>query len=358
MRDKMQFGKNKQRKSWKMHMILLGTCAVIGLSGCGSKEAKETYKQAVVYLEEGDYVSAEAEFQKVADAEVKLPEAYRGLGIAQLNMGKYAEASIALSKSLYYMEDENEAFEQDVKSYLAISRTRRMEYDEAIKLYTELIQMEDNEEYYFLRGKCYIEIEDYEKAKSDFDTAASMSTDYNLFLNIYEIYNGLQMNADASAYLEQALELVSDKDYYSRGLIHYYLQDYTKAKEDLIQAINNEQNAKAMLLLGKVYLSLDDDTNARTMYMEYIDNPEVAAEAYNGLALCDIAESNYQSALENIQKGLEYEGEEVRQSLLFNEICVYEYLKDWDKAREKVNQYVQLYPTDEAGLREKAFLIH
>ncbi len=345
-------------KTWKKHIIVLGLCAVLGVTGCGDKDVKEAYEIAAAALQEGDYETAEAGFQKVAETEKMLSEAYRGLGIAQLNQGKYAEASIALSKSLLYLEDENIEFETDVKSYLAISRTRRNEYDEAIKLYDELIQISESSEYYFLRGKCYIDIGDFEAAKKDFDKAAASSTDYNLFLNIYEIYNDLQMNADGSAYLEQALKLVAETDYYSRGLIHYYLQDYMKAKESLINAINEDQDSKAMLLLGKVYLSLGDAANARAMYLEHVKNPESAAEAYNGLALCDIAEENYQSALENIQKGLECKDAEVEQSLYFNEICVYEYLKDWSTAREKVNAYVQRYPTDEAGIREKAFLNH
>lgn len=344
--------------SWKMCVALLGLCTAFSVSGCGNKEMKETYETAVSALEEMDYETAQNAFLSVAEAGEWLPETYRGLGIAQLNLGKYAEASIAFSKSLYYLEDDNEDFIKDVKSYLAISRTRRSEYDEAIKLYDELIQLDANSEYYFLRGKCYIAKEDYEAAKKNFDMAASKSSDYNLFLNIYEIYNDLQMNADGSAYLEQALALVSDKDYYSRGLIHYYLQDYTKAKDVLIKAINEEKDSKAMLLLGKVYLSLEDSANARAMYQEHTEDPEIAAEAYNGLALCDIAEGNYQSALMNIQSGLEYDDSDVKQSLLFNEICVYEYLKDWDNARAKVNQYVQMYPSDEAGIHEKAFLMH
>lgn len=347
-----------RKKTWKKYAVMLGLCAVLGAAGCGNEEIKETYETAVTALETADYETAETAFQTVVDAEEKLPEAYRGLGIAQFHQGKYAEASIALSKSLYYLENGNEDFVKDVKSYLAVSRTRRSEYDEAVILYDELIQLDGSSEYYFLRGKCYIEMGDYEAAKQDFDAAASNSKDYNLFLNIYEIYNNLQMNADGSAYLEQALNLVSETDYYSRGLIHYYLQDYTKAKEVLIKAINEKKDSEAMLLLGKVYLSLEDTANARAMYQEYVNDSEFAAEAYNGLALCDIAEENYQSALENIQNGLGYEDPDVEQSLLFNQICVYEYLKDWNTAREKVKQYVEQYPEDEAGIREKAFLMH
>lgn len=344
--------------SIKKRTILAGLCAVLAFSGCGNEYIEERYEEAVNALEAGDYAAAAAEFQNIADSEEMQSEAYRGLGIAELQQGNYAEALIAFSKSLLYLENENKEFEKDVKSYLAISRTSRQEYDEAITLYNELLQDYPEAEYYYLRGKCYIAKQEYDMAKQDFDAAAESSTDSSMFINIYEIYNNLQMNADGSAYLEKGLTLVDEHDYYSRGLIHYYLQEYANAKEVLIESVNKEQNADSMLLLGKVYLAMEDIASARAMYQEYAGNEDVAAEAYNGLALCDIEEGNYDSALINIQKGLETGDEEAQQSLLFNEICVYEYLNDWPTARAKVQEYLNKYPTDEAGIREQQFLNH
>lgn len=338
--------------------ILCMLCCVFFLAGCVSREAKEGYEKGAGALEQKNYETAAQDFQAVIDMEEKLPEAYRGLGVAQYHRGKYAEASIALSKCLVSMEKENPEFEKDVKGYLALSRSKRGEYEEAIEVYGDLLVLEENPDYYYLRGKCYLALENQEAARADFDRAAKKSRDYNLFVNIYESYDALQMNADGSAYLEQALELVGDTDYYSRGLIHFYLQDYTSAKDNLIQAINQKDDSKAILLLGKVYLSMGDVANARAMYQEYTKDEDYAAKAYNGLALCDIAEESYDSALINIQKGLEYEDEEVEQSLLFNEICVYEYLKDWDNARAKTAEYITRYPTDEEAIRENEFLTH
>lgn len=341
----------------KLGIVLILLC-LAAFVGCDSKEAKEIYAKGVEALEVGDYELAAEEFQSLADMEEKLPEAYRGLGIALFNQEQYAESSIAFSKAVLYMETDNPKFEQDVKSYLAISRMKRGEYSKAIDVYNELMLLEDNPEYYYMRGKCYLALGKMENAKSDFDQAAANSTDGSLFIGIYQEYNNLQMNADGSAYLEQALELVAADDYYSRGLIHYYLQDYTKAKENLIQAIKYTNDTDAMLLLGKVYLSMEDVANARAMYQEHINEKDFAAKAYNGLALCDMAEGNYDSALISLQKGLEYEDEEVEQSLLFNEICVYEYQQDWDNARGKAAEYIIKYPADEAGVKENEFLAH
>lgn len=344
--------------SLKKSMVIFGLCGVLAVSGCGNKELEEQYDNAAALLEDGDYADAANAFLTLAETGEMLAESYRGLGIAEFNQGNYAEASIALSKSLLYLETENGEFEKDVNSYLAMSRSRRMEYEEAIKVYDELIQEYPETEYYYQRGKCYIQLKNYDMAKADFDTAAENSTDSAMFISIYEIYDDLQMNADGSAYLEKGLTLVRENDHYSRGLIYYYLQEYGNAKEALISAVNEDHNKEAVLLLGKVYLAMEDIASARAVYQEYVDDKEVGAEAYNGLALCDIEQGDYETALTNVQRGLELADENAKKSLLFNELCICEYLNDWPTAREKVSEYLAKYPNDEAGIREQQFLNH
>lgn len=39
----------------------------------------------------------------------------------------------------------------------------------------------------------------------------------------------------------------------------------------------------AMLLLGRVYLEMEDPASARSMYQEYLQKSEQGAKAYNGL---------------------------------------------------------------------------
>ena len=72
------------------------------------------------------------------------------------------------------------------------------------------------------------------------------------------------------------------------------------------------------------------------MYQQYInqklddtsgDQTQTAAQGYNGLAVCDMAEGNYDSALENISSGISIASDDEMQSLLFNEIVAYE--KNW-----------------------------
>ena len=51
-----------------------------------------------------------------------------------------------------------------------------------------------------------------------------------------------------------------------------------------------------MLLLGRVYLEMEDPASARSMYQEYLQKSEQGAKAYNGLAMCDIYDGAYDSA--------------------------------------------------------------
>ena len=72
--------------------------------------------------------------------------------------------------------------------------------------------------------------------------------------------------------------------------------------------------------------------------------------------MCDIFEKNYDNALNNIKKGLECEDAAETQSLLFNEIVVYEYMLDFETAKSKMAEYLEKYPDDMTAVRENEFL--
>ena len=101
---------------------------------------------------------------------------------------------------------------------------------------------------------------------------------------------------------------------------------------------------------------MNDVVSARSLYQEYLSRNENAAEAYNGLALCSIAEKDYDTALQNIEQGLANAADEDKQSLLFNRIVVYEYKLDFAQAKAYMDEYLELYPGDEEAVRESQFL--
>ena len=249
--------------------------------------------------------------------------------------------------------------EEVLRAYLAYCRERQGQTDKAMELYNGLIMKEPDAETLFLRGRLNLRKERDRAAEQDFDQAVSIDPSYELYINIYELYADVDKSGDGARYLEEALLEASRNttDYYSQGLVNYYLQNYDEAREKLIAALNAApDDARAVFLLGKIDLSSGDIANARAVFGAGLDNESTSAAAHNGLALCDLEEGQYESALEHVQKGLESGDSYSEQGLRYNEIVICEHLHDWTAATRKVAEYVTRYPSDEAGLREYEYL--
>ncbi|MDO4804531.1 MAG: tetratricopeptide repeat protein, partial [Lachnospiraceae bacterium] len=325
-------------------------CALM-LTGCGKSAGKIV--KAGQKLENGDYEEAEAIYSEVIESGKYVSEAYRGLGICQISEGMYADACISFEKALLYTKSQSAEYTRDVELYLAYSRQHHGENDKALEIYDGIIARDASPDVLYLRGKLYMDEGRTEEASEDFDRAASLSEDYDLFINIYEVYASHDKKADGSSYLERALQIVSgsEKDYYNKGLVHYYLQNYEESKTNLISALDEDPSDSAsILLLGRVYLSMGLTADARAMFNDHIMNGSNAAAAYNGLAMCDMEEEKYEAAMENINAGLALDDPEADRGLMYNSIIAYEHLKDWNAAKAQAAAFVQKYPTDEAGL--------
>lgn len=337
--------------------ILAIGCALLVLSGCGQDNAAKHYDSGWAAMKKEDYETAVQEFQQVIDQKSRLAESYRAEGIAYYSQKSYPEAIAALSRSLNNMDQPDPEFKKDVQFYLAQARMEYGEVDKAIDVYSEILKAGEDAQAFFLRGKAYISMDDYENAEKDFQRALKGCEDYNLYINIYQIYVDNNKAVDGDTYLKMALELEPQdgEDYYHRGRIYEYEKNYEAARDELKTSM--EQGYEdAMLLLGRVYLEMEDPASARAMYQEYLQKSEQGAKAYNGLAMCDIYDGEYDSALENIARGLKENSKENEQGLLYNEIVAYEYKRDFATAKEKMKTYLEQYPEDEAALRENEFL--
>ncbi len=343
----------------KYALAAAATLLALSLSGCAQIDAKTAYTRGSEALERGEFEEAVSQFGEAIESGYYLPEAYRGKGLAEMSMADYADACISLEKSLLNVENQGEAFQRDTSLYLANCRERQGRTDKAMEILNELILKSPDPETLFLRGKLNLRLGNSKEARADFDQAVSLGPGYDLFINIYEVYEDMDRSGDGAAYLELALTEAnkSSEDYYEQGLVNYYLQNYSDAREMLIKATrNNPDDGRAVFLLGQVYLASGDVADARALYRSCTDNLATAAGAFNGLALCDIAEQKYEDALKNVQAGLAAGDASAEQGLLFNEIVLYEQLGEWVAAKQRAAAYLGKYPSDEAGIREYEFL--
>ncbi len=346
----------KQKKRRMMPCIAAVLCAgTLLLSGCG--ENTEAFDQASQDLEQGNYSYALSGFQQCIDEGILPARSYRGAGLACLRQAQYIDAADYFTEALA-CEKVEKKLRKDILSYRATAYMKAGDYDDAMADCQILLQEFDRDaDTCFLTGSIALAMDAYDEAEMEFDQAFEQARDYDMAIRIYEQYIRRGMEADGTRYLEASLENdpKTAEDYCERGRIYYYMEDYSHAAEELIEAWNRE-SIEAKLLLGMVYLGQHDVSNARAMYQDYLAANPSSGRGYNGLALCDLEENNYDGALKNIKKGLPEATTEEMQSLLFNEIVVYERMLDFKSAYEKAKEYTAMFPEDENAARELAFL--
>lgn len=344
-------------KNKKIIWILTACMGMTALAGCGGEE-KKTFDQAAADLAQESYDYALQGYQTSISSGYKVAESYRGAGICALHLGSYQDAIDYLTSGLD-SEKAGKSLKKDILSYRATAELQAGMYDAAMadcQTLAEDYSMDANT--YYLTGCVALAMDSYDEASSNFTEAYGEKSDYDMAIEIYEAYLEKDMEADGTRYLEAALktEPKTAEDYCDRGRVYYYMQDYSNAQKELTEAVN-KKSTEGMLLLGMVYKDQGDTSNARNMYQQYVTaEGSDPAKGYNGLALCDLADGAYDSALDNISKGLADASTEEMQDLLFNEIVVYEKKLDFATALSKVQEYVTMFPGDAAAQKELTFL--
>ncbi len=338
------------------------TVFVLGAAGCamGSATGEYTVKGDSA-LEAGEYQEAQTAFETAVSEGEQQMLAYRGLGLADMGLADYEGAAAAFQKALAETDDRMRGNTEDLRLYLATAQYRMRDYEDVILTCGDLLEETEggNADAYFLRGASYLIQGDTESAKKDFDAAVALTPeDYDLYLNIYECYEQMNLSGIGADYLQSALEIKGEStEYeYNQGRVYYYLGNYEQAQQELSGPVKEEYEP-AMYLIGKVYLALDDYDHAIAIYRQIEESFGQSPECSNGLALCAMQDGDYDAALEYIEQGLQMDGDaNARQELYFNEIIVYEKKLDFETAREKAQAYAKAYPSDEAGQKEWEFL--
>ena len=341
----------------KIICLLAAGLGALLLTGCGGENQK-TYEQANADLEEANYDYALNEYQACISAGYKLAQSYRGSGIVKLRTGDYQGAIDDLTNALND-EKTGKSDRKDLLEYRAAAELKAELYDQAMadcQTLAEDYSLNAND--YYLTGCVALAMDSYDEASSNFTEAYGEDATYDRAIQIYEAYLEKDMEADGTRYLEAALktEPKNAEDYCNRGKVYYYMEDYSNAQKELTEAVN-QKSTEGMLLLGMVYRAQGDTSNARSMYQQYVSaDGSDPAKGYNGLSLCDMDDGSYDSALENISKGLEDASTEEMQDLLFNEIVVYEKKLDFSTALSKMQEYIKMFPDDENAAKELTFL--
>lgn len=144
--------------------------------------------------------------------------------------------------------------------------------------------------------------------------------------------------------------------------------EYDEALADFQEMTESGGNdvAEGYRGLGMTYYEMEDYENALEAFRNAADNgAEQTIQMYNLMGVCAMQTEDYASALEYIQSGLALTGtsdgadkadEKLVQEMKYNEIICYEQQADWENAKQKVTEYLEAYPDDEAVQKEAEFL--
>lgn len=328
------------------------------LSGCG-KKSTVYYDAGMAYLEKGDAENAIINFTLSIQNETETKETLRGLGIAYIEAGRFEEASEALIRALSKSNGVIREVDYDINDYLGYAYEKSGKYNEAVDIYSALISLhpKDTEAYYH-RALCYLNMGKTTLADEDFATVTSKKPDdYDLHIQIYFSIKNAGYQTEADSYLKAILEdgerKISD---YDRGRMNYYLGNYSDARV-FLEKSKDFSKADTILMLGKTYEAIEDYSYAASLYSSYLDQKGNNAAVYNQLGVCRWKLEDYEGALMAFSFGLKLEDPEWMKELKFNEAVTYEYLLDFETAKEKMSAYLERYPKDEAAKHEMDFLM-
>lgn len=286
-------------------------------------------------------------------------DAYRQIGINCMAQKDYEGAVSAFDSALSQKIGKIGAEEVDICYYKAAAQYANGDTEGAIATYDALLDYdEENADAYYLRGSMYLVLGDTAAAQADYNSAVTNdSDDYELYVNVYEQLNGAGLTTEASAYLDQALEIKGDSadDHLWKGRIYQLLAQYENAETELKVALE-KKSVEANLYLAQIYEVQGDTDTATTYYQAYLDSGEADSEVMYALGKVELNKENYADAITYFQSGLEMEEVTNQQELMQNLIIAYEKNLDFASAKTVMEQYLEEYPEDEDAQREYTFL--
>ena len=342
----------------KKTVLIIGITIMLLCVGCGAQEKTDNVSAGMEAVRNLEYETALGYFQTALGEKEDERQICRGMGLAYMGLSRYEEAISFFERALLLSDGTVRDIDFDINYYLATAYFRNGQTEDAVRAYDAILALRPKEkDAYYLRGCVKLYSGDFEGAKQDFDN--TMSGDAKNYDRLIQIYEVLVDNGYKEAGKEYLLQVISDNEKsisdYDLGRIYYYLEDYENAKDCLLR-VKITDNYEVSLYLGRTYEALGDYNYASSIYGDYTLNDQSKAEIYNQLGLCRMQMGEYELALMAFQSGVAIEGNEMMQTLKFNEIVAYEYMGDYTTAAVLMSDYLKTYPDDTAAQRENQFL--
>lgn len=290
--------------------------------------------------------------------------AYRKIGINAMAEGDYQAAIDNFQKALDQSKGEIRNLELDICMQKAEALFLNGQTEDALAVCNAVLDYDKNyANAYYLRGNLYLQQKDSRRALADYEQAAkSAKADYEIYIRLYENLNRAGMPEEGEKYLEEALKLKGKERYHltNRGYIYYLMGDYEQAKGQLLLAVAADlkegEDDKAELYLAQTAEKLGDEATAAEYYNAYAKDHADDSVVLEELGNIAMGKEDYASAYDYYERGLAVEKPVNAQALARGAIAALEYQYEFERAKERMAQYVLDYPDDAQAAREYVFL--
>ncbi|MCC8025487.1 MAG: tetratricopeptide repeat protein [Clostridium sp.] len=240
-----------------------------------------------------------------------------------------------------------------------------------------------------------MEAENYSGAIADFDLAlekAGKRTDFKVDVLSYRAEAEYRLrDYDAAVYsygLLLELEPRMPEYRYLQSMCYSKLGNTDQAIESYEKGVSLEKKGEsspgrelALIAAGSACVDNNEYDKAMSFYNKAIEDGMVYGQIYNQMGLCQVAEADYEGALDSFNKGYEVlvtghnlgSGARADQAaealkeepgtdlsllkeLTYNRAVTYEYLQQYDKALALFQEYTDAFGADEKAQHEMDFL--
>ena len=142
------------------------------------------------------------------------------------------------------------------------------------------------------------------------------------------------------------------------AVAQYYFYGITEEAVESLEALVDEKEPEAYFYLAKISYAEEDYEKVSSYLNSYVSekNAKHLVEAYEMLGRTAMLGKDYHGALKYFESGIACNDAKWTRTLKRDEISVYEYLSDFEKALDVANKYLADFPDDQEVIREVEFI--
>jgi len=271
------------------------------------------YEIASTYMHQKNYEKALEYSNRVVAVDKENIEAYTYIAFIYENMNEYRKA-IEINKKIIKLNPTH----YDANNRIAEMLEKFCDYEEAVKYHTKQLEITQNLYYYMCRGLCYLNLDKFDLAREDFESAL----DYNdlnphPYNNIGASYQYEGKYSEAIEYYEMAVDRLQNEPtplpYRNMAVIYQRIGNFERAVECLRENIalfndphDYEQIAKIFYRIKRFKESIDVYTKrCKLIEGRTKKHLETSCDLYIWVGKCNLSLGAEKTAFKYFNKAIE-----------------------------------------------------